>query len=250
MKKTLLLFTLFIISSVGFAKARMQLQADTVFVYDTIVVYDFKRVPKKQTVTKNNESIKKQLQDSLAQNNKDLDSLNNNKKGKDIDSSFIEKRNFHLHSLGLNIADYMNIGLNIECLYHNIFASLGAGYNFNAQYPLVTELGLGYQINLSKRILFKPEINSVFYIPLSFNFGTSCYYHLKTGIQYLITPKLAISLEPSIYYSPKLNLNSQEQYSNIISYVSPIMPYKSIKKGDSQVNDFGIGLRMCVQYLF
>jgi len=215
---------------------------DTLFVVDTLVVYDTISVPKKIIVDKNktvdinsNTSVEKIATDSIA----------DSEKAKQLDIN----KTHNAKEIRISIADYMELGMHYCLKIKKIFGMLGLGINFNKQLPAIVGIGGGYNIPINKKITFQPNIMSYLYIPLSFNFGTTSYNHIRLGFSYKFSNKLALDLEPSFYYSPKSNIIDNQHYSNIIAYVSPLNPIYSKQISTSKNYDLGIGISIGVEFI-
>ncbi len=241
MKNKLQLLTGFFFILIQLSYSQIEAPQDTVFLVDTLIVFDTVKIAKKVVVE--NEKIEEK--DSLPTPIKeDYVTLITDSSGNKNDRDKIPK------AIVMSVADYMYISVGYSYDINNFYGAVSFGYNFHKQYPLILGLGGGYYIPITNKIYFRPAIYSYLYLPLSFNFGTTNYNHLCIGFKYIYSDDIAFQLTPSIYFSPKSYIHSQEQYNNIIDYVSPIAPLYSEKTSSNEYYDIGFGISLGIEFMF
>lgn len=191
---------------------------DTLFITDTLVVYDTLTIPKRNAI----------------------EEINDKKKS---DFQFFKE-------IAIITSDYENIGILSTINYKSYFITLTVGTNFNLAQPLVGGIGLGSSIKLFSQFSLFPEITSMWYFPFGRDYPPQNNNHLKLGFAYSINKSFSINIAPSIYCGWRNNVAGNKEYNEIIHIISPIKPFYAEETSYNSTFDIGIGCSLQINYKF
>ncbi len=101
----------------------------------------------------------------------------------------------------LSFADYANVAVSYKTGGKGCYTIYTLGANFLEDRMWIAGIGLGHRSALSDRIDLNPELVSYSYFPEDFNVSgcTTFSTHLNLGVVYKVSPRLGISIAPSVY---------------------------------------------------